>query len=153
MNTDPWTPAEIAAAMELCAAMSEGPWCAEWTYYAVRHIDRNCDLECPVHGYDCLRWGRYDGTAIAAARTLLPRALAMAARVPGLEAELQAAREERHSAFERGAVAALNAAADEFSPEDYIQTGRLPEAILRGFAADPAFLSGLAEADAEREGS
>ncbi|MEU5853963.1 hypothetical protein ABZ799_01425 [Nocardiopsis dassonvillei] len=37
--------------------------CPDWTWLAVRHIARNCDLECPTHGDDyeaCGRWDRYD---------------------------------------------------------------------------------------------
>lgn len=37
--------------------------CLDWTWLAVRHVARNCDLECPTHGDDhekCNQWDRYD---------------------------------------------------------------------------------------------
>ena len=37
--------------------------CPDWTWLAVRHVARNCDLECPTHGDDhekCNQWDRYD---------------------------------------------------------------------------------------------
>lgn len=55
-------------------------WCPDWTYEAVRHVQRNMDIECPVHqpwnGPDrideCGRWGRYDGRFIATMRQVAP---------------------------------------------------------------------------------
>ena len=47
------------------------PWCPAWTYSAVRHVQRNLDLDCVEHEYgteregDCNRWGRYAGYHIA----------------------------------------------------------------------------------------
>lgn len=47
------------------------PWCPEWTYTAVRHVQRNCDIECSEHEWgtekegECNRWGRYAGYHIA----------------------------------------------------------------------------------------
>lgn len=48
------------------------PWCSDWTYQAVRHVNRNMDMECPEHTWDdgrdneCNTWGRYAGHHIAA---------------------------------------------------------------------------------------
>ena len=46
------------------------PLCPQWTYTAVRHVERNMDIECPAHDDldpddECRRWGRYDGHLIA----------------------------------------------------------------------------------------
>ncbi|WP_344098580.1 hypothetical protein, partial [Nocardiopsis tropica] len=40
--------------------------CPDWTRLAVRHVARNCDLECPTHGEDreeCAQWDRYDDSS------------------------------------------------------------------------------------------
>ena len=47
------------------------PWCPDWTWQAVRHVNRNMDMECPAHPWDsdsegeCNTWGRYAGYHIA----------------------------------------------------------------------------------------
>ena len=47
------------------------PWCVSWTYTAVRHVQRNLDIECSEHEWgtekegECNRWGRYAGYHIA----------------------------------------------------------------------------------------
>lgn len=48
-------------------AISPAPWCKEYCYSAIRHVERNCDIECGEdHGDEmCNRFGRYDGKAIA----------------------------------------------------------------------------------------
>lgn len=50
-----------------------GQWCPTWTHQAIRHVQRNVDIDCPDHdddggavGEDCRRFGRYDGKHIAA---------------------------------------------------------------------------------------
>ena len=60
---------------ELAEAMAAGPWCPSFTSTQVRHVVRNCDLECGTHSYSddsCKSFGRYDGEAIAWVRTLAP---------------------------------------------------------------------------------
>jgi len=44
-----------------------GPWCGEYTYTAIRHVARNCDIDCDAHSDrdDCGRFGMYDGPHIA----------------------------------------------------------------------------------------
>jgi hypothetical protein len=47
------------------------PWCLSWTYSAVRHVQRNLDIDCLEHEEgtekegECNRWGRYAGYHIA----------------------------------------------------------------------------------------
>ena len=47
------------------------PWCPEWTYTVVRHVERNLDTECTAHPWgsenegDCNTWGRYAGYHVA----------------------------------------------------------------------------------------
>lgn len=47
------------------------PWCPSWAYTAVRHVQRNLDIECSEHEWgtekegECNRWGRYAGYHIA----------------------------------------------------------------------------------------
>jgi hypothetical protein len=49
-----------------------GPWCPAYIYQAVRHVERNCDMECPEHAWgteaenNCKTWGRFDGRYVAA---------------------------------------------------------------------------------------
>ncbi len=50
-----------------------GPWCPTWTHDAIRHVQRNVDIDCSAHdddggavSEDCRRFGRYDGEHIAA---------------------------------------------------------------------------------------
>ena len=48
------------------------PWCPEWTYGVVRHVQRNMDSDCTAHPWgteregDCNQWGRHAGYHIAA---------------------------------------------------------------------------------------
>jgi hypothetical protein len=47
------------------------PWCPDWTWSIVRHVNRNMDTECTVHPWgadnegECNTWGRYAGYHIA----------------------------------------------------------------------------------------
>jgi hypothetical protein len=60
-------------------AQHERPWCPEHTYAAVRHVERNVDLDldCPDHaGEGCPRFDMYDGRYVALMHP--PVALALA---------------------------------------------------------------------------
>ena len=58
------------------------PWCPEWTWSVVRHVERNLDAECTAHPWgsenegDCNTWGRYAGYHIAAMHPGVALALA-----------------------------------------------------------------------------
>lgn len=54
------------------------PWCPEYLHYAVRHVQRNVDLDldCKDHGTDCGQPDRYDGRYVALMHP--PVALALA---------------------------------------------------------------------------
>lgn len=57
----------IQAAIEKLEALKALPWpCADWTQNAVRHIARNCEIECYDDSHeDELTWDRYEtGPAI-----------------------------------------------------------------------------------------
>ena len=44
------------------------PWCVDYTSAQIRHVARNCQIDCPMHDpedNDCYSFGRYDGEAIA----------------------------------------------------------------------------------------
>lgn len=61
---------ELQALEKLAQEASGGKWCSDWCYSAIRHVQRNCDIECGTHsGTDdeCNQFGRYDGPYIAAA--------------------------------------------------------------------------------------
>lgn len=54
-------------------------WCFEYAHYAIRHVERNVDLDidpCPDHGHDHGMFGRYSGRYIALMHP--PVALALA---------------------------------------------------------------------------
>lgn len=62
-------------------AQHEHPWCPDYTWTAVRHVQRNCDLEvdCATHGddrTDCWSFNMYDGRYVALMHP--PVALALA---------------------------------------------------------------------------
>jgi hypothetical protein len=62
-------------------AQNKQPWCPEYTWSAVRHVQRNCDfLECGYHGADhdaqCHSFDMYDGRYVAMMHP--PVALALA---------------------------------------------------------------------------
>jgi hypothetical protein len=67
------------------AAQHREPWCSEYLYGAIRHVQRNVDREsllggdCPTHGSDydhCSGPGMYDGPYVALMHP--PVALALA---------------------------------------------------------------------------
>lgn len=67
------------------------PVCPELLYWEVRHVARDCDIECPTHEWDTDAeaecpgtFGRFDGSHVAA----------LINAVPALLAELEAARVE-----------------------------------------------------------
>lgn len=57
---------------KLATEANAGPWCPAYIYQAVRHVERNCNMECPEHEWgaesenDCKTWGRFDGRYVAA---------------------------------------------------------------------------------------
>lgn len=61
-------------------AQSREPWCAEYTWSAVRHVQRNCEIECGLHGDvddgQCSSFDMYDGRYVALMHP--PVALALA---------------------------------------------------------------------------
>lgn len=63
-------------------AQHSKPWCPESLTWAIRHLDRNVDVEqympepCAEHGNDCGRPGRYDGGYIALMHPTVALALA-----------------------------------------------------------------------------
>lgn len=56
---------------ELATKAAPGPWCPDYTYAAIRHVQRNCDLDfdCDVHTDrdqdQCRAFGMYDGPYVA----------------------------------------------------------------------------------------
>jgi len=68
------TPAEelraaAASIRKLATEANPGPWCTSYAYAAIRHVQRNCDIdvECDRHADrdDCLSFGMYDGPYVA----------------------------------------------------------------------------------------
>lgn len=62
-------------------AQHRQPWCSDYTWSAVRHVQRNCDfVECDTHGTDpeaaCGQFDMYDGRYVALMHP--PVALALA---------------------------------------------------------------------------
>lgn len=61
-------------------SQNKRPWCSEYTWSAVRHVQRNCDIECERHGADlgaeCWSFDMYDGRYVALMHP--PVALALA---------------------------------------------------------------------------
>jgi len=70
------------------ASLADAPWCEMWLSMGIRHLSRNCDLDCPNDDpyHDCGCPGRYDGAALARMRNALPSLLA---RVRELEATVR----------------------------------------------------------------
>ena len=75
------TTTEILAAIE---ARAEGltDLCAEHLRQSIRHVQRNCDMECNVHEseeswYDCNQPDRGDGERMAAALADIPILIAL----------------------------------------------------------------------------
>lgn len=80
--------AQVDAAIQTLAL---GPWCPDWMASAIRHLDKNCDLDCFAdgHSYDarhsvsgevvaCNRPGRYDGNSLAIIRNNIERLIELA---------------------------------------------------------------------------
>ena len=57
----------IARLTALRGECEQRPICEDYAYQAIRHINRNCDMQCESHadGSECVEWDRYDGTALA----------------------------------------------------------------------------------------
>jgi len=76
--TDPLTDERIAHDLALAEEASPRPWCKSYTYQAIRHVQRNCDLDCPQHpeyADECPQFGKNDGPFIAAIAESGPVAL------------------------------------------------------------------------------
>jgi len=60
-------------------AQKERPWCPEYTWSAVRHVQRNVEIDCATHDDrgDCWSFDMYDGRYVALMHP--PVALALAA--------------------------------------------------------------------------
>lgn len=62
-----------------------GPWCEQYCYSALRHVNRNCEIDCPREDeHDCRSFSGYDGPAIARVVSASP---ALVAEVRRLRAE------------------------------------------------------------------
>lgn len=53
----------------LLEEISPWPWCESYTYNAIRHVERNCDLECDAETHppagECKHFDKNDGTLIS----------------------------------------------------------------------------------------
>ena len=73
---------DLAAIRTDLAELGNVNYCPDYMYQALRHVQRNCDLECGTHPWDgpdedaCHSPGRYDGTAIARLLAAIPALLA-----------------------------------------------------------------------------
>ena len=67
-----------------CQNESAEMWCPGHLYQGVRHLQRNCDVECPTHeawgeddrSEECIQPGRYAGPYIALMSPVIGRAIA-----------------------------------------------------------------------------
>ncbi len=70
--------------------LARAPWCPEYLYSAIRHVQRNCDFECFDHqgdaADDCNQPNRYDGRPLAAIRNAVPAMLDEIERLRAQEA-------------------------------------------------------------------
>src|SRR3990167_5729154 len=85
--TDPLTDERIAHDLALAEEASPRPWCKSYTYQAIRHVQRNCDLDCPQHpeyADECPQFGKNDGPFIAAIAESGPVALREVQRLRAL---------------------------------------------------------------------
>ena len=76
---------------ELLAVIAPTPWCKDWLYTAIRHVVRNCDLECgsDVHSpSECSQPNKYDGDRIAALVNAIPFLLSELERKEARESAL-----------------------------------------------------------------
>ena len=85
-NPTPTDAAELDLAGQL--ATLDLPFCPSYLQQGIRHLQRNCEVECGLHGddatADCGEPGRYDGEAMANVLN----------SVPALVAELASARRQ-----------------------------------------------------------
>jgi hypothetical protein len=82
----PLTREQLDKLAEAESKLTCAPWCRSFMYGAIRHVMRNCDIECD-HGEPCPEGApdRYDGEALADLRNAAPALIAMARR--GMELE------------------------------------------------------------------
>ena len=61
--------ADQAAGVNEGMEYGDADWCPDWAYSGIRHLVRNCDVECMTHedewGTGCGRPGRYAGAHVA----------------------------------------------------------------------------------------
>ena len=62
---------------KLLSEISPWPWCEDYCYEAIRHVSRNCDIECLAHEDldECKSFGRYDGSFISKAPEIIDQLL------------------------------------------------------------------------------
>ena len=65
------------------AEIGDVNFCPEYLHSAIRHVQRNCEIECYTPGHEdgavsCVQPGRYDGTAMARLLAAVPALLALA---------------------------------------------------------------------------
>ncbi len=48
------------------------PLCESYMYEAIRHVMRNCDIECPEHCSECTTPNRHDGSRMARLLNAIP---------------------------------------------------------------------------------
>lgn len=62
---------------KLLSEISPWPWCKDYCYAAIRHVHRNCDIECLAHEDldKCKSFGRYDGSFISKAPQIIDQLL------------------------------------------------------------------------------
>lgn len=141
------------------ASLADAPWCEMWLSMGIRHLSRNCNLDCPNDDpyHDCGCPGRYDGSALARIRNELPALLAAAeerdaarAEAERLRAELSAAAERERGLREASASVVALAVRDGFMDAPTV-SGELSSALyaLRDAIVDPvidAKIAALADA-------
>lgn len=61
----------------LLSEISPWPWCEDYCYEAIRHVQRNCDIECLEHEDldKCKSFGKYDGSFISKAPEIIDQLL------------------------------------------------------------------------------
>ena len=87
----------------LYEAAEQRPICMDYAYSGIRHLQRNCDMQCESHedGSDCVEWGRHDGTAVGSIWNAFPELLpVLRAAVAYVEARATTARLQKSSITE-----------------------------------------------------
>lgn len=59
----------IEEILKLAREADQREWCQDYCYSTIRHVIRNCDIECLTHEWresECGIFGKYDGPYIAA---------------------------------------------------------------------------------------